>query len=260
MATQSQDLPTIVLIQGSFQIPQVYEKLVHLLVARGYSTVHPKLPSCTDPEGSDFPQRSLTDDAAAIHTELARLIQQEGKTVIVVLHSYGGLVGTEAVAEELTWTSRQAQGQPGGVIHLFFFCAFILDQGQSVLGTFGESPNTDVHSDGRSFILHGAEKLYNDLPPDEAALWESRLVAQSYRVQETQLTRAAWKYIPSTYLVTENDQAVPPQYQEAFAKQAGATVERCSSGHSAQLSQPEMLVQKIVEASKRAMAGVKRQG
>ncbi|KAL8749637.1 MAG: hypothetical protein Q9184_006729, partial [Pyrenodesmia sp. 2 TL-2023] len=111
-------------------------------------------------------------------------------------------------------------------------------------------------SDGRSYMLHGAEKLYNDLPADEAGLWESRLVAQSYKVQETQLTRAAWKYIPSTYLITENDQAVPPQYQEAFAKQAGATVERCSSGHSPQLSQPEMLVQKITEASMRAMAAI----
>ncbi len=109
-------------------------------------------------------------------------------------------------------------------------------------------------------MLHGAEKLYNDLPPDEAALWESRLVAQSYQVQSTQLTRAAWKYVPSTYLITENDQAVPPQYQEAFAKQAGATVERCTAGHSPQLSQPEMLARKIGEASARAMRAVDHQG
>lgn len=74
MTTQSQDLPTIVLVQGSFQLPQVYEKLVHLPVARGYPTTHPKLPTCTNLKSSDFPQRSLTDDAAAIHTELARLI------------------------------------------------------------------------------------------------------------------------------------------------------------------------------------------
>ncbi|KAL8741953.1 MAG: hypothetical protein Q9184_008322, partial [Pyrenodesmia sp. 2 TL-2023] len=145
MATQSQDLPTIVLIQGSFQLPQVYEKLVDLLGSRGYPTIHPKLPTCTGLESSDFPQRSLTEDAAAIHAKLAQLIEQEGKTVFVVLHSYGGLVGSEAIGEELAWISRKAQGQPGGVIHLFFFCAFILDEGQSVLGTFGESPDTDVH-------------------------------------------------------------------------------------------------------------------
>ncbi|KAL8929510.1 MAG: hypothetical protein Q9208_001179 [Pyrenodesmia sp. 3 TL-2023] len=257
MAMQSQDLPIIVLVQGAFRVPQVYEKLVHLLFARGYPTIHLKLPTCTDPESFDFPQRSLTDDAAAIHTELARLIQQEGKAVFAVMHSYGGLVGSEAVGEELAWSSRQARRQLGGVIHLFFFCAFVLDEGQSILGTFGKSPNPNVHSDGRSYIL--PEKLYNDLPPDEAALWESRLVAQSYKVQEAQVTRTAWKYIASTYLITENDQTVPPQYQEAFAKQAGATVERCSSGHSPQLSQPEMLVQKIIEASMKAMAAIGRQ-
>ncbi len=144
MTTQSQDPPTIVLIQGSFQIPQVYEQFVHLLVTQGYPTIHPKLPSCSNTGSPDFPQRSLTDDAAAIHTELARLIEQEGKTVFVVLHSYGGLVGSEAIEEALTWTSRQARGQPGGVIHLFFFCAFLLDENQSIMGTFGESPNTDV--------------------------------------------------------------------------------------------------------------------
>lgn len=107
-------------------------------------------------------------------------------------------------------------------------------------------------------MLHGAEKLYNDLPSDEAALWDSRPVAQSYRVRSTQPPRAAWKYVPSTYLITENDQAVPSQYQEAFAKQACTAVERCSAGHPPQLSQPEMLARKIGGASARAMAVVGR--
>lgn len=45
---------------------------------------------------------------------------------------------------DLTASPRKARGKPGGVIHLFFFCASLLDEGQSVMGTFGESPNTDV--------------------------------------------------------------------------------------------------------------------
>lgn len=145
MATaQQQGLPTILVVQGSFQVPEVYDKLVQGLIAQGYPTVHPKLPSCSDTESLDFPQRSLADDANAIHTELARLIQDEGKMVFVVMHSYGGLVGSEAIPEELTYTARQAEGHPGGVIHLFYCCAFILSEGQSVLGVFGESPNNDV--------------------------------------------------------------------------------------------------------------------
>ncbi|KAL8963658.1 MAG: hypothetical protein Q9193_000102 [Seirophora villosa] len=258
MAAQTQNLPTIVVIQGSYQIPQAYDTLVQGLTAQGYATVHPKLPSCSDTESSNFPQRSLTDDAAAVHAELSRLIDNEGKTVLVVMHSYGGLVGSEAIPQELSYTDRQTKGLSGGVIHLFLYCAFVLNEGQSVLGAFGESPDNKIVDDGRSYMLNSAKKLYNDLPPEVAALWESRTVAQSFQVQKTELTCAAWKYIPSTYLITENDQAVPPQYQEAFAKQIGSTVERCSSGHSPQLSQPEMLVQKICEAAIRAMAAIGR--
>ncbi|KAL9026839.1 MAG: hypothetical protein Q9196_004556 [Gyalolechia fulgens] len=249
--------PAILLIQGSYQTPEVYHLLVRGLISQGYSVVHPKLPSCSDTENPDFTHRSLTDDAAAIYTELSRLVNDEGKKVLVVMHSYGGLVGSEAITEELVYTNRQAKGLSGGVIHLFLYSAFILDEGQSVLGVFGVSPNNKFTPEGRSYFLAGAEKLYNDLPAEEAALWESRLVAQSSKVQETKLTRAAWKSIPSTYLITEGDQAVPPQYQEAFAQQTGSTVERCSSGHSPQLSQPEMLVQKISEASNMATSGLK---
>ena len=116
----------------------------------------------------------------------------------------------------------------------------------------------DLQPDGRFYILHGEQTLYNDLLPSEASLWASRLIAQSYRVQTTKLTRAAWRYIPSTFLICENDQAVPPKYQEMFAASTKAQVERCNSGHSPQLSQPEMLVQKIDDAVKRVMSEVIR--
>ena len=75
-------------------------------------------------------------------------------------------------------------------------------------------------------------------------------------MQTTKLTRAAWRYIPSTYLVCENDKAAPPQYQEMFAAISNAQVEKCSSGHSPHLSQPKMLVQKIHEAAQKVVAGL----
>ena len=71
---------------------------------------------------------------------------------------------------------------------------------------------------------------------------------QSYNVQRTKLTRCAYKYIPSTYLICENDQAVPVQYEESFGATANARIERCSAGHSPMLSQPGMLVVKIIAA------------
>lgn len=77
---------------------------------------------------------------------------------------------------------------------------------------------------------------------------------QSYKVQTTKLTRASWRYIPSTYLICEGDQAAPPQYQEMFAANANSRVERCSAGHSPHLSQVDMLVQKIEGAAQRVIS------
>ena len=143
-ATEGQDLPTILLVQGSFQVPQVYDKLVQGLVARGYPVVHPRLPSCTDTESPDFPKRTLADDASTVHAELNRLIENDGKRVMVIMHSYGGLVGSEAVTEGLSRVKRQEKALPGGVVQLFFYAAFMLHEGESVLGNYGESPNNDV--------------------------------------------------------------------------------------------------------------------
>ncbi|KAL8706574.1 MAG: hypothetical protein Q9201_000387 [Fulgogasparrea decipioides] len=177
------------------------------------------------------------------------------------MHSYGGLVGCEAITEDLSYSERQAQGLSGGVIHLFFYSAYLLDKGQSVLGVFGESPNTEDKPDGRFCFLHGGKMLYNDLPSSEAASWASKLVPQSVRVRTTKLTRtAAWHFVPSTYLICENDQAVPPAFQETFATTAKAHIERCDSGHSPQLSQPQLLVRKIDEVAQKAIAASRNGG
>ncbi|KAL8665979.1 MAG: hypothetical protein Q9168_007584 [Polycauliona sp. 1 TL-2023] len=241
-----QALPEILLVQGSFQLPTMYEKLIQSLQALGFTTIQPQLPSCTNTDHPDFPKTILVDDALAVCLELTRRVQYEGKTVMVVMHSYGGLVGSEAIPEDLSYTERQALGLPGGVIHLFYFCAFILDKGQSVLGTFGEPPTNDVH------VL--SKTLYADLPKPEAALWAFRTLPSSHKVQETATTRAAWHYVLSTCLICEKDQAVPLQFQEAFAATAQAHVERCSTGHSPMLSHPDMLARRIHDAAWKATA------
>jgi len=252
-ALTTKEKATIVLVQGSFQKPLVYEPLVNRLKSLGYPTIHPLLPSCTNVDDPTFPSITLIDDALAIRLELIRQIEYGGKTIVVVMHSYGGLVGSEAIPEELTYIYRKTRGLPGGVIYLYYFSAFILPVGKSVLEAFGESPNNDIKPDGRFGILNGASILYNDLPEPEAILWESRLILQSYNVQKTKLTRAAYQYIPSTYLICEKDQAAPTQYQEMFATSAGAIVERCSSGHSAMLSQTNFLADNIAGVVERAV-------
>lgn len=161
-------------------------------------------------------------------------------------------MGSEAIPVDLTRSHRSAEGLPGGVIHFFFFSAFLLPAGQSVLSAYGESPNNDVHANGTFSMRNGAKNIYSDLPEEEAKMWEGRMIPQSYAVQGTVLTREAWKYVPSTYLICENDQAAPPSLQEQFAEMSKSIVMKCSAGHSPMLSQTAMLVEKIVEAVERS--------
>ncbi|KAL3472471.1 hypothetical protein BJX99DRAFT_262256 [Aspergillus californicus] len=111
-------------------------------------------------------------------------------------------------------------------------------------------------SDGRLFIKNGAGVLYSDLPDNEAQIWESRLTPLSSKVQFTRVTRTAYEYIPSTYLICDKDKAISPRFQEAFAEMANSEVDRCSSGHSPMLSQVGMLAGKIIAVAERAVAAV----
>lgn len=134
----------IIIVQGSFQTPLVYKKLSDGLEARGFSTSHPELPSCSNTENLEFPSKTLSDDTEAVRKVVKHLVEDENKAVVIVMHSYGGLVGSNAIGEDLYISHRRSAGLAGGVLHLFYVAAFVLDKQQSVLGVFGESPNNDV--------------------------------------------------------------------------------------------------------------------
>ncbi|KAF7540215.1 hypothetical protein G7054_g1601 [Neopestalotiopsis clavispora] len=233
--------PDIVLVQGSFQLPEVYYKLADTLRTAGYTVHQPILPTLTEP---DLASKTLSDDALAIQTVVQSLVEV-GKRVVVAMHSYGGLVGSEAIVKDLSFDQRQSDGRPGGVAHLFYFAAFILTEGQSVLGVFGESPNNEVKPNGRFTIKNAAEILYNDLPQEEALSWQSKIIDQSYAVQEYKMTNEAYRFIPSTYAVCEDDRGPPPQYQEMFGSTAGSKIIKINSGHSPMLSHTSELAQMI---------------
>lgn len=246
--------PTILLVQGSFQVPEAYGKLASALRSRGFLVVQPRLPSLTDHDSPEFAKRDLSDDSRAIQAEAKRLVFDEAKDVMVVMHSYGGLVGSDAIPEDLSLQSRRRAGLAGGVCRLFYFAAFVLDQGKSVLGTFGESPNNHLKPNGRFTMKETASTIYHDLSPEEARYWASKIIDQSYAVQSTPISRTAYKYISSTYMVAEDDHALPLQYQEMFAAATGAEVKKIHSGHSPQLSKPEELADLIEEAAEAEMS------
>lgn len=136
--------PTILIVPGAFQRPIVYNALKLRLESLGYPTVHALLPTCGDAGDINFPSLTLLDDAKAVQKILKQLVERDQKTVMVVMHSYGGLVGSEAIRESMSHIKRGKDSLIGGVIHLFFISAFLLDPGQSVLGALGVSPNDKV--------------------------------------------------------------------------------------------------------------------
>lgn len=240
--------PTIVLLQGTFQVPDVYHKFVGLIESRGFPVVQPSFPSLTDQNDPDFTKKTLADDARAVETAIKKLVLDENKTVIVFMHSYGGLVGSEAVSEDLSLESRQQRGLQGGVARFFYCAAFVMPKGQSIATAVGDSPDHD-HWDGRFKMREPISTMYNDLPTDESAYWAERVIPQSNAVKETVMERCAYTYIPSTYVVCTGDKAVPPPVQEMFAQLAGAVVKRVDSGHSAFLSKPEEIMALVEEAA-----------
>ncbi|KAI0848734.1 hypothetical protein F5Y00DRAFT_237492 [Daldinia vernicosa] len=187
------------------------------------------------------------------------------------MHSYRGLVGSKAVLEEFGWNKRKDRGLTGGVIHLFF-ADFVLaevsllsllfiiklniggiDIGQSVSSAFGESPNNEIRPGGRLRVKNPAQALYSDLPTEEAEYWTSKIIDQSYAAQTTELIRAAYRYISSTYVVCENDQGPPPRYQEMWGKNAGSVMLRINSGHSPMLNKTDELADMIAKAAQGAI-------
>ena len=143
----SSPISSLVFVQGSFQTPLVYDTLERRLQSQGFSVNHPNLPSLpslTSVDEHDYSTQTLDNDTSVVHEEVSRLVEDQGETVAIVMHSYGGLVGSNAVPKELAYSERHAKGLHGGVAHLIYIAAFLLPVGQSVLGAFGESPNNDV--------------------------------------------------------------------------------------------------------------------
>jgi pimeloyl-ACP methyl ester carboxylesterase len=116
---------------------EYYNHVRSLLEAKGYPTVGVPLPSV----GSTA---TMADDAVAIHAVTAHLVA-EGKRVVLVMHSYGGIPGTES-ARGLAWRKRTAfgggnegkggdklSGSEGGIVALVYLAAYLLSEGMSVM-------------------------------------------------------------------------------------------------------------------------------
>jgi hypothetical protein len=117
--------PTILFVPGAWHTPAHFVPISNLLHTHGYKTSCPTLPSC-----GGFGKGPMQDDANAVKAELERLLI-EGADIVLVGHSYGGLVVTEAALVEYSKVARAGKRLEGGVIHILYLCAVLLQPGQT---------------------------------------------------------------------------------------------------------------------------------
>ena len=219
---------TVVLVHGAWHGGWCWERVVTELSARG-----------VDARTVDLPLTTLFEDANAVRAVVAPLAEA-GHDVTLVGHSYGGAVITQA-------------GETPGVAHLVYVAAFLPDVGESVSAlahgapapalndalAFSDDGTVAIKADG------GVAAFYADCDPDVAAASVERLRRMQAAPLMEPVSVAAWRTVPSTYVLCTQDQAIPPELQRSMAERA-ARCETLTASHSPFLSVPGPLADVIV--------------
>ena len=233
MATAAEVLVSIVLVHGGFVDGSGWEQVYNMLKQDGYEV-----------SVVQNPTTSLADDVAATK----RVLSAAGKPVILVGHSYGGVVVTEA-------------GNDPKVAGLVYIAAFAPDRGESVSSLIkNPAPGAPVPpilppQDGYLMLDKSkfAASFAADLPKDKADFMANSQLPWGVAALEGAVTEAAWRSKPSWYLVATDDKMIPPEAQRAMSKRAGATVTEVSGSHAIYVSKPDAVAALI----KKAARGVK---
>ncbi|MGH3760265.1 alpha/beta hydrolase [Actinophytocola sp.] len=213
--------PTIVFVHGAWHGPWAWDQLRRYLPA--FDTIAVDLPG----SGSD-PDRlgGLQDDADLLRDTVRGI---DGP-VVVVAHSYGGAVATEALTD------------CPNVQQVIYLTAFAPDAGESVHQLVGgQLPNwVTITDDNASEVRHPIRVFYGDCSP-RLARWAARqLTKQSLSSIQGQVTDPAWRYLPATYIICTRDRAIHPAAQAVFSARCDE-VHRLRADHSPMLSQPDAL-------------------
>jgi pimeloyl-ACP methyl ester carboxylesterase len=159
--------PSILLIPGSFALPEYYNPVVDAVVAKSYEIRALHLPSVAlkTGQGREGALPTMYDDAAFIAKEAERLAD-EGKNVILIGHSYGGVPGTQSAKGPGT-KERQKQGKTGGIVNLAYITSLVPAVGMSTAGVLADVPKeyqldlkTDVRFPPFSFLAFSFPSLF----------------------------------------------------------------------------------------------------
>lgn len=225
-------LASIVLVHGAFVDGSGWEAVYQLLRKEGHEVSVVQNPTL-----------SLSDDIAATR----RVIAQHSGPVILVGHSYGGVVITEA-------------GNDPKVSKLVYIAAFALDAGESVASFIKEpppgAPVPPILPPQDGFLLldpaKAAASFAGDLAADKGAFLADAQVPWGLAAFSGVVSKAAWRNKPSWYLVATADQMIPPPAQHFMAKRAGATMVELLASHAVYMSRPEAVAKLIREAASTA--------
>jgi pimeloyl-ACP methyl ester carboxylesterase len=220
---------TVVLVHGGFVDGSGWQEVYRLLKDDGYSVSIVQNPTL-----------SLEGDADATK----RVVDAQNEPVILVGHSYGGAVITEA-------------GNDPNVAALVYIAAFVPDKGESVNTLIGGFP-TDVPGppilppqDG--FLLLDREKFHDsfagDVDAELAAFMADSQVPWGVDALGGTITEAAWRSKPSWYLLTTEDRMIPPPAQREMSGRAGSTVEEAAASHAIYVSQPAAVAEHVKKAA-----------
>ncbi|KAK3356670.1 hypothetical protein B0T25DRAFT_589210 [Lasiosphaeria hispida] len=218
--------PTVVIVPGSWQKPIVWDGFRAVLLA------------------------GLADDVAALRHVLEPLIEHQGQDVVLLCHSSGGVVGSNAV-EGLDAPTRRADGKTGGAVRVAFLSAFMLPRGMSLLDMFGGTPAPWMVVEGDRVTGNPElfpEVEFNDLSPDEQVRWSKEATHTWAALFGTPSGYEPWAGgMPCAYIVCEDDRALPPQHQRGMALLLGPEPRAASakSGHRPFLSVPKELLRAL---------------
>jgi len=186
------------------------------------------------------PTLSLQGDVEATR----QIIDAQDGPVVLVGHSYGGAVITEA-------------GTHPNVAALVYICAFAPDKGESVgtliAGFPADGPQPPILPPRDGFLFLDRDKFHAsfaaDLPAEQAAFMADAQVPWNVAAPAGAITEASWRARPSWYLVTTEDRMIPPPAQRTMAGRIGATQSEVTASHSVYVSQPETVASLIAQAA-----------
>lgn len=220
--------PTIVFVHGLWADGSSWNKVINPLVDKGYKVISVQNPTT-----------SLGDDVAATK----RAIDRADGDVILVGHSWGGSVITEAGADPR-------------VKALVYIAAFAPDKGETA-ASLGESvaptilPGFVQNANGYLTLSRegGAKGFAGDLTPKEQDVVYAVQQPASKSVFADVGVNAAWRTKPSWYVVASEDNAINPELEKRMAKRANAKTTILKSSHVAMLSKPGEVLDVILDAA-----------